>query len=315
MRLVARRALPLLLALLLTAMSAAPGRAQPGVCPYGVGCERPDRASQALVLAGNGVVGGVSAGVTSMLRGEPFWPAFQGGVLGGIVTFAGKRLAVEHFSGAGLAGRQVAAVGSSMTRNAAAGNRIFSELMFPLGPGRLYLRPERADVHFRLDLYSSAVLAHAFIARDVELDVGRSLSSGAFVFWEDGAHSDARWLARERAGVVRLNRDRWALHADRHGEIEAHERVHVVQHDQIHLLIGEPLQRLAADRLPLVGRLTRWVDLGLEAALWAGANSAIPYEQRPWEREAAALTRVEGAERGGVIAIPDMRTGPGDASR
>lgn len=305
-----------LVALLLTAGSAGPGHAQPAICPDRVDCELSGRSSQALVLAANALVGGAAAGVTGVLRGEPFWPAFRGGVMGGVATFAGKRLAVEDFDGAGFVGRQVAAVGSSMSYNAAAGRGLFSELMLPLGPARLYLQTdEDPGVSVRLDLYSSAVLMHTFLDRGTHLEVGSSLSSGTFVFWDQTPGAGARWLAQERAGVVRLNGEAWGRHADRHAEIHAHERVHVLQYDQGFLLVGAPLQALAADRLPVLRRGMRWVDLGLEGAVWGLANSAIPYDHRPWEREAAALSRAEGVHRAERSWGREMLMGPGGGGR
>lgn len=301
-----------LVALLLAMLAASEGHAQPGVCTAPAGCESGQGSNQALVLAANTLIGGASSGIASAVRGESFWHGFRAGAVGGAVVFAGKRLAVEHFDGAGFAGRQLASVGSSITHNASVGNDLFGELMFPLGPTRLHLRTRaRPVVHLRLDLYSSAVLMHALLDRRAELDVRRSLSSGAFVFWDSRDRADERWLARERAGLVRLNRDEWWRHADRHLEIEAHERVHVLQYDQSHLLVGAALQRLAVDLLPALDRGTRWIDLGLEALVWAAANSVIPYDQRPWEREAAALTRIEGAERPPRSAVPDLPIGPG----
>ena len=218
--------------------------------------------------------------------------------MGGGVTFAGKRLAVEQFDGAGFAGRQVAAVGSSMAHNAAAGNGLLSEVMVPLGPARLYLRTgDLPGVHARVDLYSSLVLLHTLLGSDLDLDVRQSLSSGTFVFWDAGDDLGSHWLARERAGVVRMNQGAWARHAARHDEIHAHERVHVLQYDQAHLLVGAPLQRLAEDLLPAVRRVTRWVDLGLDAGFWAAANGLVPYDHRPWEREASVLSGARGGHR------------------
>ena len=298
MRAPVTRLLTLLFALLLIAAAVEDGDAQPAVCPDRVDCDLSGRSSQALILAANALMGGASAGVTSAIRGEPFWPAFRGGVMGGVVTFAGKRLAVEQFDGAGFLGRQVAAVGSSMSYNAATGSGLLSEVMVPFGPARLYLRTGHdPSVRARVDLYSSLVLMHTLLDSDLELDVRQTLSSGAFVFRDTGDDLGTHWLAKERAGLVRINQGAWARHAARHPEIHAHERVHVLQYDQAHMLIGAPLQRLVEDLVPAAGRVTRWIDLGLDAGFWAAANGLVPYDHRPWEREASILSGAHGGHR------------------
>ena len=54
----------------------------------------------------NAVLGGVTAGVTSLIRGNSFSDAFTAGALGGTMSYAGKRVAASRFYGAGLIGRQ-----------------------------------------------------------------------------------------------------------------------------------------------------------------------------------------------------------------
>ena len=56
-------------------------------------------------LSGNAALGGLTAALIQKLRGVSFWEAFVDGALGGAVAYAGKRIAVERFYGAGLVGR------------------------------------------------------------------------------------------------------------------------------------------------------------------------------------------------------------------
>src|SRR5690606_17462320 len=70
-----------------------------------------DLGSMALAFGVNVVLGGLVAGVLHGARGGDFRDAVVKGVTGGALSFAGKRLAVEPFFGAGLLGREVSAVG------------------------------------------------------------------------------------------------------------------------------------------------------------------------------------------------------------
>lgn len=95
---------------------------------------------QELVTAGiNALLGGATAAGMRLIRGESAsesWSAFWTGTLGGGVTYAGKRVAVERFGGAGFLGRELATVGGSMVRNASAGRGVLEELVLPVGPVR-----------------------------------------------------------------------------------------------------------------------------------------------------------------------------------
>ena len=97
-------------------------------------------ASDVAFLGVNVALGGLSAALFQQLRGGSSWDAFLNGALGGAVAYAGRRLAVERFDGASLAGRQVAAVGTSIVRNASNGCGALDQLVLPFGFARLYLR-------------------------------------------------------------------------------------------------------------------------------------------------------------------------------
>lgn len=136
----------------------------------------------------NMLIGGVSAFTQSFLSAEEVAPgrAFVGGALGGAVTFGGQALAGTGSPVLRLPGVQLASVGSSLARNAGRGVAPFSDLVFPLHPLYLRIRPGASDpVSVRVSAMSLASLAWAGAAADrfqASLDWKQSLLSGGPVF-------------------------------------------------------------------------------------------------------------------------------------
>jgi hypothetical protein len=70
-----------------------------------------------------------------------------------------------------------------------------------------------------------------------------------------------------------------------------HENVHVLQDDYLALAVADPIERAILNRTGTGRRITRHIDIGLLSLAFNGmANSLIPYDSRPWEREAYAVT-------------------------
>jgi hypothetical protein len=257
--------------------------------------------SQELSTAGlNALVGGATAAALRVVHGQPdeAWRAFWKGAAGGGLVFAGKRLAVEGFDGAGFLGREVASVGGSVIRNASAGRGAFDELVLPVGPVRLYVGDGR--VNARLDL-ATVIAGGAFMAAyDARLDFRASLSSGSLVF-----RGDAPMPGLTSAGATLL----WRRIPGSEGpRLMAHERVHIIQYDQVFLSWGEELERWAIGRTVGPGpgtELLRHVDLGASVfGIRTGLAMALGYHARPWEREAYFLSqRVYPAGDGAVPAV------------
>ena len=255
---------------------------------------RPGWAADFTVLSANVLFGGLSAGMVQRARGGSFRDGFARGAAGGLGVYAGKRIAVGRWAGAGLLGREVASVGSSVVWNAGQGRPSFEEVALPVGPVRLYVRPAERRVRARVDAVSLAATAYAVARPELEWDAGRSLSAGAAVFNAPN-HSmyvldnPVRGLAYP--GNVYLdgtpNQDPGLF-----AESFAHERVHNVQADQIFLALGRPLQEALLLRLPGGRSLSRWVDLDLSIFAIAGLALAIDeHDDRPWEMEAIELAR------------------------
>lgn len=281
-----RRAAGLLLYWLLVPAGGAEAQQAPGEER-----EHPAWVGDLTLLSANGLIGGITAGARQALAGGSFQDGFTRGFLGGGVVYAGKRLAAARFPGSGLMGREAAAVGGSIVVNAAEGRPSLSRLVIPVGPVRLHVEREgRLRVQPRLDLAAILWTGYALTLRELELDPALSLSSGAVVFRApdrvlvagDSAHAGGRTFP----GVV--------LVSDLPGidlpEALAHERVHVLQYDQIFLSWTLPLERRLLRELPGGERFGRYVDPNASELVFRGLSALFrEYEERPWEMEAFHL--------------------------
>ena len=200
----------------------------------------PERwADDVAVLGANAVIGGAAAAVTAWIGGRDVGDAFLAGAFGGGVAYAGKRVAVQEFDGAGLLGRQLSAVGGSVMANGARGAGWLDEVWLPLGP--LWVRATPGDgSRMRLDASEVGLLAWAASQDALELDTGASLSNGAFVFRSPDHYIrlDDRTVGGFAAtGVMVLGPSSLAPN-----ELRRHELVHVLQQDLL-IAAGRPLER------------------------------------------------------------------------
>ena len=278
-----------LLFLLFVLGTARPLVAQP---PRGERPPTPDWVGEFTVASANGLIGGLTAGIWQKVRGGSFQDGFTRGLLGGVVTYGGKRLAVQDFYGAGLAGREVAAVGSSMTRNAADGLPLLQRVMLPIGPMHLYVeRSAGVRVHAKVDAYTLGWMTYAALQPELRWDAGRSLSAGAPVFVVrdrlivSGDDSEAAGLTV--AGTILLS-DIPGIDLSTNF---AHERVHVLQNDQIFLLWTEPAEQWALRKVPGGRTIARYVDPNLSPVVTELLGRLFPeYHSKPWEMEAIFLS-------------------------
>jgi hypothetical protein len=251
---------------------------------------RPDAGvGEVTFLGANTLIGALAGGIFQTLRGGSFSDGFTRGALGGAVVYAGKRLSGERFSGAGFLGREIAAVGASIVRNAGDGGPSLQRLVLPVGPLRLHLYPKGNHVvNLKVDLYELAWLGYAMAEPALTLEVGKTFSAGAPVF-----------LARNRS--IRSGEDQvqgvtgagTILIGGRDVSDEAatfaHERVHVIQRDFYSQAWFLPLEERILRDTPLAG-LQRYVDINILTPLWLSAWSGlIGRENRPEEIEASFL--------------------------
>lgn len=248
-------------------------------------------------LGVNALLGAVSGGVVQELRGGSFRDGFTRGAAGGSVIYVAKRVAAGEFDGAGLIGRQLGSVGSSIVRNAGLGRPSLSEIVLPIGVARVYLRPSEKKFRVLPDLTAIAWTISGIQNDGLHLDWHESLSSGTPVFFTDNEiliiNSDSAHVGGvTSSGVIFL------ANVPAFGERVArinlkHERIHVLQEDQVFLTVTDPFEDWAAHRIPRVGPfIVKYVDINLGTSLLDLLSGEMPkYLNRPWETEAIFRAR------------------------
>jgi hypothetical protein len=266
------------------------------------------------VLAVNATLGAATAALARLTspgdphRRDAVLKGMGWGALGGSLSFAGKFVASGGARHGGIAGRQIAAVGSSIVHGAAFGSSALEQVVVPLGPIRLYARTAEAGdsgrtvlgrkVRAKLDAAGFLGLTYELARSDSRFDVAESLRSGAPVFQSANVPTGAVYRGGEQyLGVVWLIRD-----PDRRDLVLRHERVHVIQYDQRFIFWGARLDQAVLGSFRHGERIARWIDLGLIEMPWAAATRGMGYERRPAEREAHLLSeeRRHEARTGGM---------------
>lgn len=228
---------------------------------------------EAAFLGLNALLGGVTAGLFRALDGGSFEDGFAKGALGGGIVYAGKRVAAESFPAAGLLGREVAAVGNSVVRNASVGRPLLDRLMFPVGPLHLYVSPgDPSPLGLQVDVQDVYWIVYGLAESRLALDAGASLSSGAPVFRSSRRLLDPDEELIEGAaagGVIFLGP---GLGPAREDELLAHERAHVIQHDFGSRAWTIPAEDWLADHLPADAFRSRLdYDIASVAVRWSTA--------------------------------------------
>lgn len=253
-------------------------------------------------LAGNATLGALTGGVVQALRSGSFKDGFTRGALGGSVVYAGKRIAARRFDGAGLVGREVAAVGASIVRNASEGRATFARLYLPVGMVPAYLEvgtgAERG-LRPRLDLEALSRTVYGLAEPRLKLDLSASLSAGVPVFQAErrGLRSDGRVVSGlMSSGAIFLSDPAFVRATARSREfVIGHERVHVLQRDFSLLAWSDPLVSWLARRVvPRAGfarRLTADPIGSLAAAVAYALVSPDNERWLPTELEADFLAR------------------------
>lgn len=223
----------------------------------------------------NILLGGLTGGITSYLRGGSFSRGFTRGALGGGVGYFGKRITSARFEGAGLLGRQIGAVGGSIVRNSSLEAGILDSLIIPLGPIRAHISPfALGRTTFRVDLHEASWLAYALTVDRLDIDWRRTLSAGAPVFMTNSAIRNelGRVNGVTAGGLIVLSRRSSSALQD----VLAHERVHITQVDFLKASIGYPLESWARHttgltRFPLLDHVLVGLAHGLVQYPLSGA--------------------------------------------
>jgi hypothetical protein len=241
----------------------------------------------ATLLGANALLGGITAGVWSALRGESFGRAFITGAGGGALGYAGRRVSVLDWQGAGVVGREVTAVGASMVGNAGVGRGALEQIVLALGPARVYV--DRSNgTHWRVKLNAYEMYWLLASLRDPALDfqLEASLCAGAPVFVKTGQRvvlDGVELNGYQVGGVVVLS---GITDVGEHRTL-VHERVHIYQSDFIARVWTEPAEDWLMERNHVTRFVHRFVDAGvmdallrsgLEEAGFRYANSAQEFE-------------------------------------
>ncbi len=244
-------------------------------------------------IGANLLVGGLTAGVASAIRGRSILKGFAQGAFGGTVSYLGKRVTAEDMPGAGLIGRQIGAIGASVVRSAAFGSGLLVDtLVMPIGPVRAYVSLlDIRNTRFRVDLQEIAWLAYNLGQPNQTLDLGASLSSGSFVFTSVEEIRGFGDIATGRAApgvlVVRLTGN-----GQIPPDVIAHERVHVNQFDYLKITAGLPLEGavrrgLGADSVEFLDRFD--FGVGQYPFQWVLTGAWLPRSRQLFEIEAEYL--------------------------
>jgi hypothetical protein len=287
------RTLAVVAAIILTCTPLAEVAAQsPGPSPEPhetlTGLSTRDRAAH---LAINGALGSVSAAMVALAKGKDPWRAALQGFGGGVALGAGKQIAGNRFDGAGLLGRQVAAVGTSLVRSASEDTLL---LIVPVGPMTLEIRPRAADrVRPRVNVVSTGTLLYYVFRDDTRIDWSATLSSGAPVFrfpTETVSTRDGIIFGRMDFGTIVLGARPPIMDLQRRLTLP-HESIHLAQYDFLDHALALPPERAILRKLGVGEGFLRHVDLGVVSVLLAGVlQMHMDYDDRPWEREAVILT-------------------------
>ena len=240
--------------------------------------------SEARVLGANLLLGGVSAGLAALVRGEPVLEGFAHGAGGGALVYAGKRIAAEPGPATGFVGRQVASVGGSIVGNAVAGRGSLDRIAFGLGPFRLSVRRQASPaLRLRIDPVSVAAIGWIFM-RGGRLDAAKSLSTGAVVL--DSGEEFAL------PGVISFDA---GADSERQAYVIDHESVHILQYDQSYLFWGEPVEGWLEAAIPGIEGPLKHIEFNVPILTVAAALGISTWRRwgnrQPWEREAIYLGR------------------------
>lgn len=221
-----------------------------------VAAQDSDRGDRVAMVALNALTGGLTSAVSALLGGRDPLRAAVGGGLGGVGVYAGKQVAAQRFDGAGLMGRELAAVGTSVVINAGEGRGWFGTLWLPAGP--VWVRTGSAPLSVRVSAVDVAMTVWAAATPELGFDAGRSLSTGAMVFTspDHAIRSSDEYLKGFAAGGVMV------LGASVEGfdGTRSHEMIHVIQQDFMLRAWSRPLEAWAWTAV--AGRDVP-VDLGL----------------------------------------------------
>lgn len=272
----------------LLAMQFAPPTLEAQILPYPM--EAPSISTGARIenLAINTAIGSVTGFVWASIRHSSKSKGALQGAAGGALMSVGKQIAATAFNGSGFVGREISATGVSLATTAGEPK---TTLSFPLGPVSLEFGEDNYD--WRVNVADFIAIVGLSLSPNTRLDLRKSLSSGAAVFMDShsdfGRRGDFDIMAISQLGTIRLSRSALDPYTGKMNVLY-HENVHILQDDYFEEAVGLPAEREVIRHLPFGRRFLRHLDLGVTGPMLESAMSGIPYQSRPWEREAYSLT-------------------------
>ena len=221
-----------------------------------------DRTAHVRYLGLNVVIGATAATARAAVAGTSLRTALTRGLIGGSLVSAGMELIGTERTYARLAGLQLAAVGTSVSRNVNPQVSAFSDITLPVYPLYVRLRPgSPTPVTARLSLMSTVRLTSVLTrGHRPRPDWAATLATGALVL------QSPRWrlpsascpppcegaFAQHNAGIILYSASAGTDYDLR--RTLAHETMHVVQHTRDALIHAMPASDAALARLGRPGR-------------------------------------------------------------
>ncbi|MGH7678581.1 MAG: hypothetical protein ACRENU_08960 [Gemmatimonadaceae bacterium] len=247
-------------------------------------------ATDAEVILGNVLIGGLTAVTRAAISGKNPFTAFSLGALGGAVHVAGKHLTVEPGPVNGWLGLAVASTGTSIVGNAGRGVSPLQELTLPILSARVLWKPGEAQrVRIVVNGYESVLIASAFMTRDLRIDWSETASSGAAVFRTERSDiviDDYEYGGLAWGPVVVIGK-----RAFDPGSVLRHELIHVQQNWFVAEAWDRPIEDALRAKLPGGRFVPSWLQLGVISLGIMAADDGLF-----GERGLAALLQAE-AER------------------
>ena len=258
--------------------------------------DRPEQYNEAAVIASNAALGSLTVLVGYAVRGKtPTLSKVAQGAIAGTGVYAGKFIAADKRWYSGIAGRQVASVGSSAIQNVATGRGFADRLLLPWGPLRFHVdRTASTVVRAKVDAAGVIATVVGIAGDDLELDLGKTLQYGAVVLKKTGSLGDLTAIGSHVGGVIKyrlITAGSVPASDEEVTAVMAHELVHVAQSDFLFNAWASPVESHVLGKSSLGRILNRYVDLGVHVPFAALLNSAVDYPTRPWEREAVTLVK------------------------
>lgn len=202
----------------------------------------PGRPAGPEAAAAHALGGGLTAAATAWIGGRPVGQGFLEGMLGGLLAYAGKKVAAGRSTAAGLVGRQIGALGGNFVVNAGRDANLLADLWLPAGPVWVRVSGGTSAPRARLDLPGAVLGLIMWTRPGYDLDPVASLRNGTLLFqsqkcgvdiFGDGVSGFAV------AGVVAVSEQCGPA------RVVTHEMIHILQQDFLLLTVSRPVERWA----------------------------------------------------------------------